>query len=47
MDELTKKLQDFTFTPKSNDTKYSIELKSFDKVTYQQLYQLLLKCKIL
>ncbi|CAD8155131.1 unnamed protein product [Paramecium pentaurelia] len=48
VDELTKKLQDFTFTPKSNDNnKYQIELINFDKVVYQQLYQLLLKCKLL
>ncbi|CAK93303.1 unnamed protein product (macronuclear) [Paramecium tetraurelia] len=46
VDELTKKLQDFTFTPKSND-KFQIELINFDKVVYQQLYQLLLKCKLL
>ncbi|CAD8068270.1 unnamed protein product [Paramecium sonneborni] len=46
VDELTKKLQDITFTPKSNDT-FQIELINFDKIAYQQLYQLLLKCKLL
>ncbi|CAD8164996.1 unnamed protein product [Paramecium octaurelia] len=47
VDELTKKLQDFTFTPKSNKTTCNIEISIFDKFAYQLLYQLLLKSKLL